>query len=68
MSKALQIPEMTSSFGSLATRQDLENYSITIGIKDFESWHLDTEQVQISNTVIHFIQPDGELVGLKVFS
>ncbi len=53
---------------SLAIRQDLLNFAVTIGIKDFSFWDLDTEQIQISETVIHFIQPDGELVGLKVFS
>ncbi len=61
-------PEMSASFGSLQIRQDLLNYSVTIGFKDFSSWHPDTEQVQISKKVIHFIQPDGEWVGLKVFS
>ena len=61
-------PEMASSFGKLKIRQDLINYSITIGFKDFTDWHLDTIEVQISPTIIHFVEPDGELVGLKVFS
>ena len=61
-------PEIASSFGKLKIRQDLVNYSITIGIIDFEEWDVDTEQIQISKTVIHFIQPNGELVELKVFS
>ena len=61
-------PEIASSFGKLKLRQDLINYSITVGIKDFDEWDLDTEQVQISKTIIHFVQPNGELVGLKVFS
>ncbi|GAA0406237.1 hypothetical protein GCM10009133_13600 [Cocleimonas flava] len=61
-------PEMSSAFGSLSMRQDLINHSVTIGLKDWSLWDLDTEQVQFSKSIIHFIQPDGELVGLKVFS
>ncbi len=63
-----QSPEIETSFGSLSIRQDLDNHSVTIGLKDFLTWDVDTEQVLISKTIIHFIQPDGELVGLKVFS
>ena len=61
-------PEMISAFGNLSIRQDLINHSVTIGIKDWSLWDLDTEQIQFSKSIIHFIQPDGELVGLKVFS
>ena len=69
MSKFLpHSPEISTAFGNLSMRQDLINHSVTIGLRDYTDWHLDTEQVQISSSIIHFIQPDGELVGLKVFS
>lgn len=69
MSNFIQIkPEISSSLGSLKMRQYLLNHSVTIGFKNFLTWDIDTEQVQISKTVIHFIQADGEWVGLKVFS
>ena len=61
-------PEMITAFGNLSIRQDLINHSVTIGFKNFTDWDLDTEQIQFSKSIIHFIQPDGELVGLKVFS
>lgn len=61
-------PEMIIALGNLSIRQDLINHAVTIGIKDWSLWDLDTEQIQFSKSIIHFIQPDGELVGLKVFS
>jgi len=61
-------PELIQDFGSLHLRQDLINQCITIGIKEFNDWDIDTKEVEISKTVIHFIEPDGELVGVKIFS
>lgn len=61
-------PELDQAFGTLHLRQDLINQCITIGIKRFNDWDIDTKEVQISPTVIHFVQPDGELVGIKVLS
>ena len=60
-------PEMITAFGNLSIRQDLINHAVTIGIKDWSLWDIDTQQIQFSESIIHFIQPDGELVGLKVF-
>ena len=61
-------PEISSSFGNYLLRQDLTNYSVTIYLKDWSLWDADTEQVPISSTLIHFIQPeDGQIVGIKVF-
>lgn len=59
-------PEIFTNFGRLQLRQNLINHSVTIGIKNFSDWDEGTEQVKISKSVIHFIQPNGELVGLKV--
>lgn len=61
-------PSIESSVGRLQTRHDLVNHSITIGFKDWTEWNEDTIQVQISEKLIHFVESDGSIVGIKVFS
>ena len=68
MSFLATFPEIDGTLGTLRIRYDIENKCMTIGLKDFALWHIDTEQVQISKDVIHFIQPDNTLVGVKTFS
>ena len=61
-------PEVSSSLGTLHIRQDLTNHSVSIYFKHWNLWHVDTSQVEISKNVIHFVEPDGEIVGIKCFS
>ena len=61
-------PELASAFGKLQLRQDLINQCITIGIKKFNDWNINTKEVKVSDSVIHFSEPDGVLVGVKVFT
>ncbi len=61
-------PELSGAFGHLVTRHDLVNHSITIGFKKWMDWDVDTDQIQISETLIHFVESDGQIVGIKVFS
>lgn len=44
-------------------RIDLERGTVTTAFKDWFSWHWDTEQRQVSDDLIHFIEPDGRIVG-----
>jgi hypothetical protein len=59
-------PELNGSIGTLKFRSNLDENSITVGLKDFRAWNLDTLQFQISDTLIHFIEPDGKLVGIRI--
>ena len=68
MKTQTSFPELSGAFGHLQTRHDLLNHSITIGFKEWMSWDVDTDQIQISETLIHFVEPDERIVGIKVFS
>ena len=68
MSFLATFPEIDGILGTLRIRYDIENKCMTIGLKEFQQWHPDTEQVQISDSLIHFIEPGSAIVGVKVFS
>lgn len=68
MQQSTAQPQMVSSFGSLKLIQDLVDYHITIEIKDSNDWHVNTKQLKVSKNVIHFLEPDDELVGIKILS
>jgi hypothetical protein len=69
MSNLLPIsPEVSTALGKLYIRQDLLIQSATIYFKAWYLWDVDTAQVQISSSLTHFIQPNGEIVGIKCFS
>ena len=51
----------------LLARIDLQQGTLTTAFKDWFSWHWDTEQVAVAHNLIHFIEPDGTLVGIKAF-
>ena len=61
-------PEIVLSSGTLHIRHDLTNQSITISLIAFEQWDVDTVEKQVNSQLIHFIQPDNSLVGVKIFS
>ena len=56
--------EMT--LGKLLVRTDLDQNSVTVGFRQWFEWDVDTRQVEIAPGVIHFIQPDDTIIGLRV--
>jgi len=68
MSSLHEAPELDTSMGGLRSRTNLDDHSISIYLRNWSDWHWDTEQVSISPQVIHFVEPNGNIVGLKVFS
>lgn len=61
-------PEVSTALGTLYIRQDLLNQSLTVYFKDWHLWDTDTVQTEISSFLTHFVEPDGKVVGIKVFS
>ncbi len=64
-SSAGQFMELCVDPDGLFVRIDLKGKSITTGFKDWFSWHVDTAQVEVTSRVYHFVEPDGNLVGIK---
>ena len=58
-------PETSVSLGSLFIRHDLYEPSATIYLKAWFLWHVDTQQIAVANGVFHFVEPSGELVGIR---
>lgn len=58
--------EVDSSLGNLHVRQDLTNHSVTVAFKPWHLWDWDTEQIQMTNLLLHFVEPDGTVAGIKV--
>jgi len=52
----------------LFVRIDLGQQNITTGFKEWFSWNVDTRQQQVSSNIIHFIEPGGQIVGIKNFA
>ena len=61
-------PEVSTDLSNQHIRFDLINKSVSVYFKDWTLWAVDTSQVEITEFLIHFIQPDGEIVGIKCFS
>ena len=61
-------PEISTDLANLHIRTDLIQNSVSIYLKDWNLWDVDTLQVKLSENVTHFIQPNEEIVGVKVFS
>ena len=61
-------PEVSSIQGSIHIRQDLTTHSITVYFKDWTLWDENTVEVHISGSLLHFIESDGNLAGIKAFS
>jgi len=61
-------PEISTDLSNLHIRTDLINRSITVYLRDWNLWDVETSQVKISSSLIHFIEPDNTLAGIKVFS
>ena len=69
MSNFLPIsPEVSSDLSNLHIRFDLINRSVSVYLKDWSLWDVDTSQIEISENIIHFTQPDSAIVGVKIFS
>ena len=58
-------PETSVSQGSLFIRHDLFNQSVTVYLKAWFLWHVDTQQTEVANGVFHFIEPSGNLAGIR---
>ncbi len=62
-------PEVSTDLSNLQIRFDLINRSVSVYFKHWTLWDVDTAQVEISDSLIHFVEPIGNtLVGIKVFS
>ena len=61
-----QTIEIEMTLGGILVRVDLDQNSLTIGLKPWLEWDVNTEQVRIDTGVIHFIQPDNRIIGLRV--
>lgn len=48
-------------------RISLGEGAMTTTFKDWFSWHVDTEQRQLAHNIIHFVEPNGEVVGIKTY-
>ena len=58
-------PETSVSLGSLFIRHDLFKPGVTVYLKAWSLWHLDTQQTEVAHGVFHFIEPSGDLVGIR---
>ena len=58
-------PETSVSLGSLFIRHDLFKPSVTVYLKAWFLWHVDTQQTEVANGVFHFVEPSGNLVGIR---
>ena len=62
-------PEISTDLANLQIRFDLINRSVSVYFNDWTLWEVSTQQVQISESLIHFIEPDsGAIVGVKAIS
>ena len=58
-------PEIESSLGVLHIRQGLIDHSTTILLSDPNQWSPNTEQVWINDRIMHFVDPDGNVLGIN---
>ena len=65
LSSAGQFLELWLDSNGHFVRIDLHCKSVTIAFTDWSNWHVDTAQVEVASGVIHFVEPDGRLVGIK---
>jgi hypothetical protein len=49
-------------------RHDLSQAAVTILFRDAEAWSLDARQHRVADNLIHFLAPDGQLLGIKCFA
>ena len=69
MEKFLPIsPEVSTDLSNLQIRFDLINRSVSVDFKDVNLWSVDTSQIEITENLIHFVEPDSVIVGIKCFS
>lgn len=50
---------------SIKVRVNLDQQAVTIGRGDWFTWDCGTQQVEIAPGVNHFIEPSGNLVGIR---
>ena len=58
--------EMDIALGKLRVRIDLERQCVTVYLDDWDSWHVDTEQIELESGVIHFVQPNASVIGIRI--
>ena len=61
-----QTTEIEMTLGNLLVRTDLDQNSVTLGFRQWFEWDVDTRQIEIDTGLIHFIQPDETIVGLRI--
>ena len=61
-----QTTEIDMTLGANLVRTDLDQNSVTVGFRPWFEWDVDTRQVEVQTGVIHFIQPDNSIIGLRV--
>jgi hypothetical protein len=61
-----QTTEIEMTLGAILVRTDLDQNSVTVGFRPWFEWDVDTRQVEVQTGVIHFIQPDNSIIGLRV--
>jgi len=58
--------EMQITTGKLLARFDFDRQWLTLAFRPWFDWHVDTCQISIAPGVIHFVEPTGHIVGIKV--
>ena len=61
-------PEVSTNLSNLHIRFDLVNRSVSVYFKDWNLWDVSTQEVEITDSLIHFQQSDREICGVKIFS
>lgn len=58
--------EMQITTGRLLMRLDFDRQWLTVAFRPWFDWHVDTKQIPIAPGLIHFVEPTGRTVGIKV--
>ena len=61
-------PEVSTNLSNLHIRFDLVNRSVSVYFKDWNLWDVSTQEVEITDSLIHFLEPGSAIVGIKLFS
>lgn len=57
--------ELCLTPGGHHVRIDLCKGVVTTSFLDWFSWHMDTREIQMSERLSHFVQPNGRIVGTR---
>ena len=59
--------DMYVTTGALNVRFDFEQQWLTVAFLPWFDWHIDSVQAELAPGLVHFIEPDGRIVGVKIF-